>query len=120
MNRFYSTQFNLQYYPMITKNRLVIMDSKDNMFIGGKTIGKLYTKSGEKITNPEAYAHTHKPMYNNRQVRGINLNAKTGQFIINNKLPRIVSVCKTAPTRPCYLQKDSLDVLMTPGRYESH
>ena len=119
MNRFYNTQINMQYYPMITKNRLVIMDSKDNMFIGGKTIGKLYTKSGEKITNPEAYAHTHKPMFNNRQVRGINLNAKTGQFIINNKLPKIVSVSKTAPTLPCYLQKDSLDVLMTPDRYKS-
>ena len=117
MNRFYNPQFNLQYYPMITKNRLGLMDYKDNMFIGGKTIGKIYTKSGETITNPEAYAHTHRPMYNNRKVRGINLNAKTGQFIVNNTSPRIVSVSKTEPPRPCYLQKDSLDILMTPGRY---
>jgi len=102
---------------MITKNRLALMDSKDTMFIGGKSIGKLYTKSGEKITNPEAYACTLRPMFNTRKNHGPNSNAKTGKFIINNKLPRIVSVSKTAPTCPCYLQKDSLDVLMTPGRF---
>jgi hypothetical protein len=116
MDRFYKTQAKCHFYPMITKNTTTLMDSKDCMYLGGKATGKLYSTSGERLTNPEAYAHTYKPIYNNRRARGANLNARTGQFFINNTMPRFVNISKTAPERPCYMQKDSLDVLMTPSR----
>jgi len=116
MDRFYNTQVKCRFYPMITKNTTTLMDSKDCLYIGGNATGKLYSTSGERLTNPEAYAHTYKPIYNNRRARGVNLNARTGQFFINNTRPRLVKVSKTLPEWPCYMQKDSLDVLMTPGR----
>ena len=115
MNRFYAPQTGCHFYPMITKNTTTLMDSKDCMYIGGNATGRLYSTSGERLTNPEAYAHTRKPIYNNRRARGVNLNARTGQFLINNTRPKLVKISKTLSARPCYMQKDSLDVLMTPA-----
>ena len=79
-------QIASHFYPMITKNTTTLMDSKDCLYIGGNATGRLYSTSGERLTNPEAYAHTRKPIYNNRRARGVNLNARTGQFLINNTL----------------------------------
>ena len=115
MNRFYTPQTECHFYPMITKNTTTLMDSKDCLYIGGNATGRLYSTSGERLTNPEAYAHTRRPIYNNRRARGVNLNARTGQFLINNTRPRLVKISKTLPARPCYMQRDSLDVLMTPA-----
>ena len=113
MDRFYNTQTKGRFYPMITKNTMTLMDTKDCVHIGGNATGQLFSASGEKLTNPSAYAHSHRPIYNNRRARGVNLNAKTSAFFINNTAPKLVSLSKTAPIYPCYMQKDSLDVLMT-------
>ena len=112
----YDTPAATGFYPMITKNTMNIMDSKDCMYIGGRTYGKFYSASGENISNPCAYATTLKPIYNNRAARGANLNAKTRLFFVNNTAPKLVPLALTEPARPCYMQRDSLDVLMTHPR----